>query len=270
VPLFRNPGRPGPARAPAEPAPPPAVWRETDPLVARIKADLDQGRWQEFNDFLEATRDWPDRNFYVSQLTDGLDGRPEWIDQWVGARPGAAVPLLFRGAHGITRAWAARGSGWAESVQEDAWPVFHARLVDADRDLARAATLDEADPTPLAHSLSAAMGLSLGLTEARRRFGEVIRRDPWNLNAHTRMLEVTKAKWAGSHEEMLGFARWASARAPEGASVHRVIPLAHIERWRAVGREPDNGKIRARDYFRAEEVRADVRQAALRSIYSPR
>jgi hypothetical protein len=274
VPLFRNSG--GPAASPATgqpgaaPEPPPIVAMLGDPLAFRIKADLDRGRWQEFHDFLEATRDWTVRDFYVTVLSNNVDGRPEWLEEWVAARPRSAVALLFRGAHGVKWAWDARGGGLAKAVQEEAWPLFHARLVDADRDLARAAALDDTDPTPHAESITVAMGLSLGLTEARRRFGEAARRDPWHNSAHTRMVQITAAKWAGSHEEMLGFARWASARAPEGLGLHQVIPLAHVERWFAMSREPTDGKVRARTYFRNEEVRAEIRQAALRSIYSPR
>ena len=274
MPLFRNPGGSAPPRTAGGlvpvPNPPPTVPMSGDPLAFRIKADLDQGRWQDFHDFLEATRDWGMRSFYVTQLSGSVPGRPDWIDEWVAARPRSAVALLFRGAHGVSWAWEARGSGRAKSVREEAWPLFHGRLVDADRDLARAAALDDADPTPHAHSLTAAMGLSLGLTEARRRFGEAIRRDPWHNGAHSRMIQVTAAKWAGSHEDMLGFARWASARVPEGRGLHYVIPLAHIERWLDLSSEPNDGKVRARGYFRAEEVRAEIRQAALRSIYSPR
>jgi hypothetical protein len=280
VPLFRKPGTAGPSpappsppaapAAPAEPPPPPVQPLAGDPTAHRIKDDLALGRWQDFHDFLAAIRDWERRRFYLDKALDGLTGVPDWMQQWVAARPDSALPYLFRGMLLIDWAWDARGGGWAKTVQEDAWAVFHGRLVQADRDLARAAALDEADPTPHAKGLVVAKGLSLGLPEIKRRFGEVTRRDQWFAGAYYQMVECVAAKWAGSHEEMFGFARWTTGSAPDGSPLHRVVATAHLERWLYLPRDTENGAEVRKTYFRREEVRAEIRQAALRSVYSPR
>jgi hypothetical protein len=118
-------------------------------------------------------------------------------------------------------AWQARGSGRASTVAQDTWPVFYARLVDADRDLARAAAMDVEDPTPHARSIQAALGLDLGLTEKHKRFGEAVRRFRWHRSAHVIMVQATAAKWSGSNQEMFEFARGSSAEAPEGTGPAR-------------------------------------------------
>jgi hypothetical protein len=241
-----------------------------DQVAHRFRGELAEGRWQEYHDFLEGVRDWGERNFYVAALAGCFkQNRPEWIEQWKSARPGSALPFLFSGAHQLDWAWDARGSGRARTVAEDAWPVFHTRLVDADRDLAEAAGIDEQDPTSYAQSIRAALGLGLGLAERSNRFGQVARRDRWHAPAHQFMIQALARKWGGSHDTMFEFARSESAQAPDGSSVHRVVALAHLEQWLDLPRETQDGQRPQRTYFRRHEVAAEVLRAADRSIRSP-
>jgi hypothetical protein len=235
-----------------------------DPAAHRFKSELPHGRWQAFHEFLEATTDWATRHWYVRQLSN-LTTRPIWADQWVAARPNSAIPLLFRGSHAIHWAWQARGSGGASTVRPDAWPVFRSRLLAANEDFSRAAAHDPGDPCPWAASLPVVRGLSLGQAEGRGRFAEAHRRDPWNLFACVDMIQLTAQKWGGSHAAMFEFARSASAQAPEGSSAHRVIPLAHIEKWLDLRNAP-LGNFR---YFRQAKVRSEIYAAAAKSIHSP-
>jgi hypothetical protein len=271
VALFKRPRKaPAPAQAAAvQSTGPPVDPLAGDAVAHRFRAELAEGRWQEFHDFLAADRDWTSRDFYVSKLSD-VTGRPGWLEEWIQARPGSSLPWLFRGDHGLNWAWQARGMGRANTVAQDAWQVFYARLVDADRDLARAAAMDDADPTPHARSIRAAIGLNLGQPEKQKRFSEAVRRDRWHRNAHTIMVQGTAAKWSGSNQEMFDFARWSSSEAPDGSSVHVVIPLAHLERWLNLTQESDDGKARQAQYFRDGQVGAEILQAADRSVRSPR
>ncbi len=262
--------RPAAPPSAAPPPGPPVDPLAGDPVAHRFQAELAAGRWQEFHDFLEGTRNnWDSRDFYLSKLSTQTE-RPAWLEEWAAARPGSALPWLFRGFHGIHWAWQARGGGRASTVAEDSWPVFHARLVEADRDLARAAALDDTDPTPHVGGIQAAIGLELGLTEKQGRFGQATRRYRWHRNAHTMMIQATAAKWGGSNQEMFGFARWASSQAPEGSSVHAAVPLAHLEQWLNLPRESADGKERQARYFRDGQVGAEIWQAADRSVRSPR
>jgi len=255
---------PAAAAAPGPTAPGPTIMpARGDKRALAFQAQLARGQWQEFHDFLEATTEWDLRSFYVTELSR-VSGRPQWLDEWVAARPGSALPLLMRGSHGKNWAWEARGAGRASTVKEDAWPLFHARLVEADRDLAKAAALDERDPTPWAQSMIVARGLSLGQPEQRRRFDEAHRRDPLNGPACVNMIQGAAGKWGGSNEAMLEFARWASGEAPDGSAVHKVVALAHIEMWLD---SPKGDAQRA--YFKSQAVKQEVQAAARRSILSP-
>lgn len=234
-----------------------------DPDAHRFRRELAEGRWKEFHDFLEGTTDWDYRHFYANNLSK-ISGRPDWLDEWVSARPRSALPFLFRGSHGVHWAFQARGAEGAKTVPEDAWPVFQARLAEADRDLARAAALDTSDPTPFARGIWVAMGLSLGQPEIRRRFGEAERRHPLNGAADYAMVQALARKWFGSHQEMFAFARSVSAQAPYGHSGHKMIALAHLEQWLDLPRESRPG------YFLAHSVKGEIRAAADRSVRSPR
>jgi hypothetical protein len=240
-----------------------------------FRAELERGEWQRLHDFLEATRDADARFFYVDTLS-GVTGRPGWLDEWCAARPASAVPLLFRGSHSRHWAWQARGAGLARTVEQEAWPLFHERLVAADRDLARAAELDPEDPTPHALGLWAVYGLSLGQAELLRRFGEADRRHRWHLGAYRAMSQGMASKWGGSNERLLEFAGAALREAPDGHPVHVIVPTAHLEVWRyfthgltAGTPEHAAGRERQVRYFRDEAVQAEVRLAADRSIRSP-
>jgi hypothetical protein len=251
-----------PASGPAAPGPT-ILPARGDRRALEFKAQLARGQWQEYHDFLETMTDWDLRSFYVTELSD-IPGRPEWLDEWVAARPGSALPLLFRGSHSKNWAWEARGGGRATTVKEDAWPLFHARLVDADRDLARAAALDERDPTPWSQALIVARGLSLGQPELRRRFDEAYRRHPHDGAACVNMIQGMARKWGGSNEAMLEFARWASGEVPDGHQVHKVVALAHIEMWL----DAPKGNPQ-QTYFSSPAVKQEVLAAAQRSILSP-
>src|ERR1700729_506980 len=199
--------------ASAPPAPPPAPGAPEPPLddllgdaqAHAFRAELEHGDWKRLHDFLDATRE-PDARFFYVETLAGITGRPDWLDEWCAARPGSAVPLLFRASHGRHWAWEARGSGLAQTVEQEAWPLFHERLIAADRDLERAAELDPEDPTPHALGLWAALGLSLGQAELLRRFGEVDRRHRWHLGAYRAMSQGMASKWGGSNERLLEFA----------------------------------------------------------------
>lgn len=262
MPLFGNRKKPSP-----EPIPPPAPPAPSAPEIPRFAGDRDAlrfseqlgaGKWEDFHDFLGETTDWDLRYFYLNSLAD-ITGRPDWLDEWAAARPGSPLPLLFRAAHGIHWAWEARGRGWGSTVSDEAWKLFHTRIVNADRDLTRVAALDDQDPAPHVFSLTTARALSLGQTELRRRYGQVTQRDPDGSAAVAPMIQGTAKKWGGSYDGMLGFARDRSQSASDGSSAHNGIARAHIEGWLAAD---DGGK-----YWTAE-IGQEIRAAADRSIRS--
>ena len=144
MPIFRK-GATG--RAPAAGSPEAAPERPIDDLYGdadarAFRAELNQGQWQRFHDFIEATDDPDVRFFYVDTLARTTEGRPGWLGEWCAARSASAVPLLFRGTHSIAWAWQARGAGLARGVKEEAWPLFPQQLISSDEGLGRATEIE--------------------------------------------------------------------------------------------------------------------------------
>jgi hypothetical protein len=167
---------------------------------------LRTGDWRSAAALLARTRQGDDRAFVAGHIAEATQGWPAWIDEWHAAESSRAEPWLIRGAARIGSAWAARGSGRASEVAEDAWPVFEERLAQAEADLAEAARRDEQDATPWAYLLITGRGLGAEVDELAKRFEEARTRDPRGWLAPTQAVESLAEKWCGSHDVMFAFA----------------------------------------------------------------
>jgi hypothetical protein len=239
-----------------------------DEQARTLRAELAKGNWREAHAALETTRgNWGDRQFLVDVLTNDLPGRPKWFDEWVEAYPQSAPAWTMRGAHGIKWAWDARGSGKAETVQDEGWQTFWSRLEAAEADLNKAAEVDSDDPVPWTYLVLSGRGLERGIPEVGERLKQAHARHPWHHSAFSQALQGYAKKWGGSHELMLDLAHQAAA-APDGASVHTLVAEAHVERWLYIaGWDKDEASARA--YWVAPSVGEELRAAATRSVWSP-
>ena len=233
-----------------------------DPQAHEWAARLARGEWTGLSAFLQLQENVETRDLYVRVLADQLKGWPSWLDEWVESAPDDAMARLFRAARYIRHAWDERGRGRAHSVKSESWPLFFSRLEAADADLSAAADLVPEDPGPWVLMITTARGRQLQLDEERRRFAEVERRYPFHARACQQMVQATAAKWGGSNELMLEFARSISARAPEGSPAHAVIPDALCEYWGEVHEDE-------KDFWHRPEVRAEILEAAQRCFTNP-
>jgi hypothetical protein len=202
----------------------PYATPEVDELVGHVQ----RGDFAAAEQFLERHRDaaWNDRAFFVEALAERC--KPSVGARWSAARKGAVADLV----HGrllIASAWAARGSGRAESVSEAGWERFTRDLEEARTHLERAADTDVADPTPLAYLIKVAIGTDGEAAEGY--FARAVERDPGHHLAHELMMLALCAKLHGSHEAMFEFARDAAEAAPAGSSLPMLVVAAHLEHW---------------------------------------
>ena len=199
-----------------------------DPLGQKILAEAKAGQAQLLQEKIVTMREgqWDRRMFYVDLAGEFMASRDK-----VEALPDTAVGNLIRGTHAIHWAWEARGSGQAESVQSDQWPVFFQRLELGVNNLLRAAEQDPSDPSPFAILLTAGMGLQVERHVTDEWFMEAIRRDPLHQQAHYRMLFLLCEKWGGSHSEMYDFAKQTVRKSPRGSTLASVLYLAFQEHY---------------------------------------
>jgi hypothetical protein len=230
------------------------------PEVDELVGHVERGDFAAAERFLERHRDaaWDDRAYFVEALAERC--KPSAGARWSAARNGAVADLV-RGRLLIASAWAARGSGRAESVSDAGWQIFTRDLEQARTHLERAADTDVSDPTALALLIKVAIGADAEAAEGY--FLRALERDPGHHLAHELMLLALSAKWHGSHEAMFEFARDAAEAAPAGSSLPMLVVTAHIEHWLYVAHfdgQPDHA------HASLVEHRGEVARACADSI----
>jgi hypothetical protein len=189
------------------------------------------------------------------------DARPAWLEAWLRSQPDNADAWLVAGKHSIAHAWHIRGSGYASTVTGPRFCIFFDVLRRAETELAHAAELAPADPTPWAELLTSGRGLQSDPSLIRARFAELVARDAHHLAGHMTMLQYRCAKWHGSNAEMFAFARQVSVAAPEGSELHVLIAMAHLE---YIIREEDSDAVP----LTAADAARELLEAAQRSVLS--
>jgi hypothetical protein len=121
--------------------------------------------------------------------------------------PEEALVLLLKGRFAIDDAWAARGSGWANTVTDKGWRLFAQRLALAEEALDRSWELDSSLPgTPLQY-----LKLELGQGRGRERmelwFNRAIAHPQNRYDALQQKLWYLQPRWYGSEKECLKVAR---------------------------------------------------------------
>lgn len=199
-------------------------------LGALHDAATERGELGKLSAWLIAERgDWDARGRLVEAVGPRI--HRSTLDAWCTNEAGSQIPFLLRGSHGIDWAWEARGSGGADTVTSEGQALFMERLQLAEADLQKAAALDREDPTPWGLLICIARGLEQGINHAGALYREACERDAQNAIVHRHMLTMLTAKWHGSHEAMLDFARAAAQIAPEGSDMAALVIRAHLERW---------------------------------------
>lgn len=240
-----------------------------DLATRRVVEGLKRGDWRRADELLGRTRKGDDRAKKAGHIVGAADGWPAWIDEWHKARNDRPEPWLIRGAIRIGRAWAVRGSGRADEVAEEAWPVFFERLREAEADLFEAIRRDEADATPWAYLLVSGFALDMEPPELLKRVDVARKCDPQGWLAPWQALNALSEKWSGSHDIMFTLAREISANEPVGSQLHSLIAEAHLHRWQYFSMEdPKDPKGQGR-YYDEDDVQRELGRAWERGPGSP-
>lgn len=237
-----------------------------DPESARLRNAARAGDWLAMRGILETVTDG-ERLCRLVWHACGTPGMADRMGGWMGGvldrEPDGTLALLTAGAHHIHWGWEARTAAQASQVSREQFRIFHERLRVAEDLLYRVAEREPDWVAPWFMLQVSGRGLQVGQEIARRRFEATVRRCPGHLGAHRQQLQQVCAKWGGSHEEMHAFARDSMLAAPGGSALGELVALAHLERW--VDLEADEDE----KYMRRPEVRADLHEAADRSIRHP-
>ncbi|NBM20571.1 DUF4034 domain-containing protein [Streptomyces sp. GC420] len=197
------------------------------PELRRALAAASRGDWRPAAALMATTReneDWELRSQYANALGEAAADDDGWLSDWQAAAPDDPDAALVRPHATVTLAWRLRGGGWAKDTGREQFAGFHRVLPRSLEEVARAAELNPGDPTPYVPELWAALGLGYPHARMDRLWDEITDRDPHHCAAHTGALQYWCAKWRGSEELAVAFARRAAAGAPPG-SLLTALPL---------------------------------------------
>ena len=219
--------------------------------------------WPTARAMFSNARDLDDLATFVD-VSSNVPGSEQWLPEVVRTEIQDTLPLLVYGARGIRWAWDARTAKRAKYVSREQFQLFFERLRIAEDSLQGVVRREPDNVTAWCYLITLALGLELGIDEAMRRFGEVVRRCPGHVGAHRVMLQQLCRKWGGSHETMHSFARDAMRNAPPGSPLGELVATAHFEHWVDLASQRPLTR-----YLRSAEVLASLHEAADRSVRHP-
>ncbi|MFB7340926.1 hypothetical protein ACFCZ6_12790 [Streptomyces hydrogenans] len=235
-----------------------------DHALRHALQDLRAGRWHAMARLLRETTDtgrwdgWTRRTQILATVAAGTDV----VQAWCAERPGSAAAVVMRGRVAVERAVRAHraGHGHAAALREEASTACR-----------EAAGHAPADPVPWIGLLALA-ALDAGHDHAEHRvpppvpglprapwalLAEAERRDPYNREAHHRMLQFLYARGEGPLSEAVAYAQWAASVAPRGSALHALPLYVRVERYRR-----DRGHEQALDlHWVAEDAVREARRA---------
>ena len=131
----------------------------------------------------------------------------------------------------IKRAWAARGTGFANTVTAEGWREFARHLELARDHCRRAIEVDDALPQPCASMLTIAMGEDSDANISRAWFENTIARQVDYRSAYKNYLYSLLPRWGGTHVQMLqvGIDAVATGRFDTSAPSQLLYAISEIE-----------------------------------------
>lgn len=137
------------------------------------------------------------------------------------------VVAVLRADFLVSYAWDARGSGWADDVKPDAWPIFRERLRQAEGEAAKAAALGSIDLTIVRTVNRVLLGLGGDAREMEAWYQIGVRIAPGDDRPSYSKMKWLEPKWHGSLEETLDFAHEMQRSANFGARLPLLMVTAH-------------------------------------------
>ncbi|MGC1215779.1 MAG: hypothetical protein WA890_31540 [Micromonospora sp.] len=232
------------------------------PEVTEMRAALSGWDWARVRQLLDP-RDWANRSFLIG-IVDEDPGTGQFLRTVLAQYPGDVVAATMLAAHLVQVGWAIRTDKQAKHVSREQFAQLHEHLRQAEQILIDVCARDPGNVIAWEERLTTAMGLELGLAEARRRYDRLARYAPHHMPAQSRLFQQLCPKWGGTWEKAFDFARECMLAAPEGAQNAALLAEAHLERF--ISFDTDGERTA---YVRDPRVVQDIWTAAQRSVLHP-
>ncbi|WP_079429470.1 hypothetical protein [Streptomyces katrae] len=234
------------------------------PVPAERRTVLEAARsgdWEAAAAYVEAAgQDWQERLERVRPLAEAAAEDDAWLLAWRAARPTDPTAALVNADTSVMVAWNVRGSQSGRRTTQEQFRLFRQLLTKAQADAHEAQRLAApADPCPYVVEQAIAMGLGYSHERYRELWEQITERAPRVLWSHVAGLQYWCAKWRGSHDLAMEYAR-ASAAAGKPGDLLTLLPLmAYFER------ETHEAGLLPETYYKEPEIVAAV-DAALADL----
>ncbi len=173
---------------------------------------------------------------------------------------GDYLPWYLKGQHQVELAWNARGSGYANTVTKEGWEGLKTNLVAAREALEHAWKLNPKEPNIALQMMNVDLGQGSDRQEMELWFNRAMELDTNSYSACSSKENFLEAKWYGSDEEALAFARECVQSTKWGGHVPLTLVLAHNDiDLRLTGAAKT-------EYWKQPEVWVDIKNAYNRFI----
>lgn len=127
------------------------------------------------------------------------------MDKWIATTPDNATPYLAKAKILIAFAWDARGTGYANTVRNDDWPVFQERIAQAREVLEKSSPISRR--SPLWYEIMQDIATAQGWPEEDflRLFQEGVKQEPTYYFLYFRTAQYMLPRWHGSTVMLANF-----------------------------------------------------------------
>ena len=214
-----------------------------EPYKARIRALFEAANFQELDKEVRTVRNkrerveggtWKLLLFYEAVATPDAAGNADWearrtkIKQWIASRPDSAAAQIALAGFYEAWAWAARGSGYSNSVSQSGWDLFGQRTQMAKKALMDAAVLKEKCPYWYEVMQNIAEDEGWDKTDARELLDQAAAFEPTYYHYYRDYANFLLPKWYGEEGETQGFAEEIAKRLPEPDASITYFEIASI------------------------------------------
>lgn len=221
---------------------------------SQARKALRQRNFDVVESFVSSQKDVNDRCHALESLADwpgDFEPLAEWAQQHPSTHSNSAAAIQR-----VKWAWEARGGGAASTVSDDAANSFFGRLDIAKAALLKVLKADSKDASAIPWLISCGRGMGDDdLSE--KAFAEGQRRQPGLRACYSSMLISKAARWGGSADQQIEFARTWADKAPASSGAAVLLVHAHD----MVSEDTTDTSQAAAAYWQRPSVVSDVTAA---------
>jgi hypothetical protein len=146
---------------------------------------------------------------------------------WQAEIPNSAAARVVRAKALLTYAWEARGSGWAATVTDEGWKLFHERAAEAHGLLNEAVQIGVQDGEAYARLVQVGMAEGLDRDEVQKFVEDGLRVDPTYYSICTEMAVYLMPRWMGESGDIELFAADIARKIPGDDGLEAYARIAH-------------------------------------------